>query len=326
MLPSVWRTRRAEGVPHVPVLPREVVDLLDPRPGATVVDGTFGAGGHARLLAEHMGGRGAYIGIDRDPTVVEHFRGFRDAYPDMSIRLLRADFRDGLAELVARGVRADAVLLDLGVSSMQIDDADRGFAYATDAPLDMRMDPEAPRSAADLVNTLDERALADIFHRFGEERYARPIARAIVRRRATTPYTRSHELVETIRAAIPAPAQFGHGHPAKRVFQALRIAVNDELAALEEGLAAAIRVLRPGGRLVVLTYHSLEDRIVKRALREAAKGCTCPPSFPICRCGKKPSLALATRHSIAAGESEIGANPRARSARLRAAVRLEAAA
>jgi 16S rRNA (cytosine1402-N4)-methyltransferase len=289
----------------------------------TVVDCTFGAGGHAALLADAMGGRGAYIGLDRDPTVREHFGAFRDAHPDMSARFVRGNFALGLRNLAATGVRADAILLDLGVSSMQIDQPERGFSYATDAPLDMRMDPAEPRTAADLVNESTERELADMFHRYGEERFSRPIARAIVRRRAERPYTRSGELVDTIRGAIPKPALFGQGHPAKRVFQALRIAVNDELGALDLGLEHALDVLRPGGRLAVISFHSLEDRAVKHFLRDAAAGCVCPPDLPVCGCGREPLLRVLTPRVVRPGAAETEENPRAASARLRVAERTE---
>jgi 16S rRNA (cytosine1402-N4)-methyltransferase len=218
-------------------------------------------------------------------------------------------------------VRADAVLLDLGVSSMQLDRPERGFSYAADAPLDMRMDPSSTPSARDLVNEEPERELASIFKRYGEERYARQIARAIVRRRRERPFERTGELVETIKAAIPAPARFGDGHPAKRVFQALRIAVNDELGSLEAALPAALEMLRPGGRLAVVSFHSLEDRIVKRFLRERERGCTCPPEFPVCVCGHEPELRALARRPIRPGAAELAANPRASSARLRAAVK-----
>ena len=240
----------------------------------------------------------------------------------VDVRFLRGDFSVVLAQLAANDVRADAVLLDLGVSSMQIDQPERGFSYATDAPLDMRMDPSSEPSAQEIINSWDEQELASIFRRYGEERYAGPIARAIVRRRAATPFTRTGELVDTIKLAIPTPARFGEGHPAKRVFQALRIAVNDELAALAAALPAALTMLWPGGRLAVISFHSLEDRIVKRFVAEKAKGCTCPPEFPICVCGKEPELRQVTRKPVRPSASETAANPRASSARLRVAVRI----
>jgi 16S rRNA (cytosine1402-N4)-methyltransferase len=220
-------------------------------------------------------------------------------------------------------VQADAILLDLGVSSMQLDRPERGFSYAVDAPLDMRMDPASEPSARDLVNEADERELQTIFRRYGEERYARPIARAIVRRRRERPFERTGDLAETIRAAIPAPARFGDGHPAKRVFQALRVAVNDELGSLETALPAALRMLRPGGRLAVISFHSLEDRIVKGFMRAQERGCVCPPDFPVCVCGRQPVMRALRRKAIRPTPTEISANPRASSARLRAAAKVE---
>jgi 16S rRNA (cytosine1402-N4)-methyltransferase len=306
---------------HIPVLAGEVRELLAVRPGDTVVDATFGSGGHAALLAAELRGSGKLIAIDRDPTVRPYFERLRRR-AGIQARLLRGDFSIVLAQLAANGVQADAILLDLGVSSMQLDRPERGFSYAADAPLDMRMDPSADVSARELVNELGERELADIFRRYGEERYARQIARAIVRRRRDQPLERTGELVETIKSAIPAPARFGDGHPAKRVFQALRIAVNDELAALEAALPEAVRMLRPGGRLAVISFHSLEDRIVKRFLRQHERGCVCPPEFPVCVCGREPVLRALARKPLRPSAGEIGANPRAASARLRAAVKV----
>ena len=317
MLPNVLPHTEAD---HVPVLAHRVRELLAVRPGETVVDATFGAGGHARLLAEDLAGRGKLVAIDRDPTAKSFFDRFR-ARAGVDVRFLRGDFAVVLAQLAANDVKADAILLDLGISSMQIDRPERGFSYATDAPLDMRMDPSSELTAAAIVNTWDERELVSIFRRYGEERYATPIARAIVRRRQETPFSRTAELVDVIKLAIPTPARFGEGHPAKRVFQALRIAVNDELGQLEAALPAALAMLRAGGRLAVISFHSLEDRIVKRFLADQAKGCTCPPEFPVCVCGKEPTLRLLTRKPMRPGAREIDANPRAASARLRAAVR-----
>jgi 16S rRNA (cytosine1402-N4)-methyltransferase len=318
MLPNVLQ---ASATDHVPVLAEEVRRLLAVKPGETVVDATFGAGGHARLLAADLRGRGKLIAIDRDPNVRRYFDRFgREA--GVQTRLLRGDFSLVLEQLASNDVKADAILLDLGVSSMQLDRPERGFSYAVDAPLDMRMDPSSELTAASLVNEATERELETIFRRFGEERYARQIARAIVRRRAREPFERTGDLVETIRAAIPAPARFGDGHPAKRVFQALRIAVNDELAALETALPAALEMLRPGGRIVVISFHSLEDRIVKRFLREQERGCICPPDFPVCVCGHEPLLRALARKAIRPGAAETAANPRSSSAKLRAAVRV----
>jgi 16S rRNA (cytosine1402-N4)-methyltransferase len=312
MLPSVLPTE----TDHVPVLADEVVANLDPRPGETVVDGTFGAGGHATLLAQRLRGDGKLIAIDRDPTVAPFFERFRRE-TGVKARLHHGEFSSVLEHLAANGVRADVVLLDLGVSSMQIDRPDRGFSYAVDAPLDMRMDPNAEYSARELVNEASERDLADIFKRYGEERYARPIARAIAKRRKAQPFERTGDLVEVVKQAIPAPARFGEGHPAKRVFQALRIEVNDELGAVERALPAALEMLRPGGRLGVISFHSLEDRIVKQFLRREEQGCTCPPDFPVCVCGSTPAMRATPRRAVRPTAAEVARNPRAQSARLR---------
>ncbi|HEY3206555.1 MAG TPA: 16S rRNA (cytosine(1402)-N(4))-methyltransferase RsmH [Gaiellaceae bacterium] len=317
MLPNVLQP---DATDHVPVLADEVRQLLAIRPGETVVDATFGAGGHAALLAADLHGEGRLIAIDRDPTARTYFERFRKR-TGIQGRFLRGDFAVVLEQLAENGVRADAILFDLGVSSMQIDRPERGFSYAADAPLDMRMDPSADLSARELVNEASERELTRIFRSYGEERYAKQIARAILRRRREQPFERTGELVETIKAAIPAPARFGDGHPAKRVFQALRIAVNDELTALEDALPAAVELLRPGGRLAVISFHSLEDRIVKRFLREQERGCTCPPDFPVCVCGNEPILRATPRRAIRPSSRETAANPRAASARLRAAVK-----
>jgi 16S rRNA (cytosine1402-N4)-methyltransferase len=317
MLPSVLPTE----TDHVPVLADEIVAALDPRPGETVVDATFGAGGHATLLAARLRGDGKLIAIDRDPSVAPYFERLRRASAVKS-RLLHGEFSATLQQLADNGVRADVVLLDLGVSSMQLDRPERGFSYAVDAPLDMRMDPSATYSARELVNEAGERELEDIFKRYGEERYARPIARAIGRRRQSQPFERTGDLVETIKASIPAPARFGEGHPAKRVFQALRIEVNDELGALERALPAALEMLRPGGRLAVISFHSLEDRIVKRFLRSQEHGCTCPPDFPVCVCGSEPKLRATPRRAIRPSAAEVSRNPRAQSARLRVATKV----
>ena len=317
LLPSASQRTRAD---HVPVLATEVRDLLAVRPGETVVDATFGAGGHASLLCADLRGSGKFIAVDRDAAVRPYFQRFERECAVPS-RFLRGDFSLVLAQLAGNGVRADAVLLDLGVSSMQIDRPERGFSYAADAPLDMRMDASAPRSARDVVNEAGERELADAFRRYGEERFARQIARAIVRRRAARPFERTGELVEVIKSAIPAPRRFGDGHPAKRVFQALRIVVNEELDSLERALPAALEMLRPQGRLAVVSFHSLEDRIVKRFFAAQARGCTCPPELPVCVCGKEPTLRLVTRKAVRPSPAETAENPRAASARLRVAVR-----
>jgi len=318
MLPNVQRTDAAD---HVPVLADEVRELLDVQPGETVVDATFGAGGHSRLLVADLAGQGKLVAIDRDPSVRPYFDRVKAAARGVQTRFLRGDYAVVLSQLAGNGVRADAVLLDLGISSMQVDRPERGFSYATDAALDMRMDPSDEQSAADVIATYDERELATIFRRYGEERYAGQIARGIVRRRVDEPIVRTGQLVDVVKTSIPAPARFGEGHPAKRVFQALRIEVNHELESLEVGLPAAFEMLRPGGRLAVISFHSLEDRIVKRFLRDRARGCTCPPEFPVCVCGKEPEARILTPKLVRPSASEVDHNPRAGSARLRAAVR-----
>jgi 16S rRNA (cytosine1402-N4)-methyltransferase len=317
MLPNVLQPSATD---HVPVLAAEVRAALDVHPGDTVVDATFGAGGHSSLLASDLGGRGKLIAIDRDPTARTYFERFAKR-AGVQTRLLRGDFGVVLAQLAENGVQADAILLDLGVSSMQLDRPERGFSYSVDAPLDMRMDTSQELSAVEVVNEWQERDLVTIFRRYGDERYAKQIARAIVRRRKETRFERTGDLVDTIRSALPAPARFGEGHPAKRVFQALRIAVNDELGSLEAALPAALEMLRPGGRLAVISFHSLEDRIVKQFLREKERGCTCPPDFPVCVCGHEPELRAIERRPIKPSAAEIDANPRSASARLRAAVK-----
>ncbi len=305
---------------HVPVLLDEVRALLAVKPGETVVDATFGAGGHASALCEDLGGAGRFVAIDRDPAARTYFERFRRRCV-VQARFLRGDFATVLGQLAENDFEADAIVFDLGVSSMQIDRPERGFSYAVDAPLDMRMDPNAPRSARDVVNEADERELADVFRRYGEERFARQIARAIVQRRRERPFERTGDLVETVKSAIPAPRRFGDGHPAKRVFQALRIAVNEELDALERALPAAVQLLRPGGRVAVVSFHSLEDRIVKRFFAAQAKGCVCPPELPVCVCGREPALRLLTKKAARPSPREAAENPRSASARLRAAVK-----
>ena len=317
MLPNVLQPSATD---HIPVLADEVRESLAVRPGMTVIDATFGAGGHTGILAAELNGRGKVIAIDRDPTARTYFERF-EKQTGVQARLLRGDFGVVLPQLAANGSRADAILLDLGVSSMQLDRPERGFSYSVDAPLDMRMDTSQDLTASEIVNGWTERDLVTIFRRYGEERYARQIARAIVRRRKEQPFERTGELVDTIKSAIPAPARFGEGHPAKRVFQALRIAVNDELGSLEAALPAALEMLRPGGRLAVISFHSLEDRMVKQFLREKERGCTCPPDFPICVCGQEPELRAIERRPVKPSAAELAANPRSASARLRAAVK-----
>src|SRR4051794_28799495 len=308
--------------PHVPVLAGELIEALDPQPGQVAVDCTLGGGGHARLVAERLGPAGLLIGIDRDPLAEAAFAELAAEVPCRT-RFERADFASGLAALLAEEQRADLVYLDLGMSSMQVDTRERGFSYAYDAPLDMRMDPDQELTARELINTWDRRRLARALREYGEERYADRIAGEIVRRRARAELSTTFELVVAITAAIPAPARFGGGHPAKRTFQAIRIAVNDELAQLEAALPLAWELLAPGGRLAVISFHSLEDRRVKRFLADKARGCICPPDLPVCACGRTPEAELLSRRSISPSPGEVADNPRSKSARLRAARKLE---
>ncbi|WP_259315424.1 16S rRNA (cytosine(1402)-N(4))-methyltransferase RsmH [Capillimicrobium parvum] len=307
--------------PHIPVLAEEAIELLAPSAGETMIDATFGAGGHSRRLAEHLGPAGTLIAIDRDPSAEERFEQLA-AEVDCHTRFIRADFASALEGLVAEGLRADGVLLDLGISSMQVDTWERGFSYSYDAPLDMRMDPGQEFDARELVNTWDERRLARTLREFGDERYAGKIARAIVRARARRPLETTHELVDVITDAIPAPARFAGGHPAKRSFQAIRIAVNGELDQLDRALPSAWAVLRKDGRFAGISFHSLEDRRVKRFLVDRAQGCICPPDLPVCACGRTAEAALLSRRSVVPSADEIAANPRASSARMRAARKL----
>jgi 16S rRNA (cytosine1402-N4)-methyltransferase len=303
---------------HVPVLAGELIEALDPRPGQTAIDCTVGGAGHARLIAERLGPGGLLIGIDRDPAAEQRFAELA-AEVACDTRFERTSFAEGLDGLAAEGVRADLVVLDLGMSSLQVDARERGFSYSYDAPLDMRMDPQQDLTAAEVVNTWDERRLARLFRRYGEERYAGPIARAVVRRRAEGELETTQELVEVIKAAVPAPARFAGGHPAKRSFQALRITVNDELEQLDRALPLAWAMLRDGGRIGAISFHSLEDRRVKRFLAARARGCICPPDLPVCACGREPEAELVTRRAIMPTPGEIADNPRSKSARLRAA-------
>jgi 16S rRNA (cytosine1402-N4)-methyltransferase len=306
---------------HVPVLAAELVAALDPQPGATAVDATLGAGGHARLVAERIGAGGTLVGIDRDPTAAERFTELAREV-GCATRFIAASFVDGLRQLRDEGLVADLVYFDFGISSMQIDTRERGFSYSYDAPLDMRMDPAQSLSARELIAEWDERRLAQIFRDYGEERYARQIARKIALARAKQPIVTTLELVELIKDAVPAPARFAAGHPAKRVFQAIRIAVNDELGQIDAALPLAFELLGPGGRLAAISFHSLEDRRVKQFLTARATGCICPPDLPVCVCGRQPEAELPHRRAIFPSPGELAANPRAASARLRSAIKL----
>jgi 16S rRNA (cytosine1402-N4)-methyltransferase len=307
---------------HIPVLAGELIALIEPQPGEVAVDCTFGGGGHARLIADRLGPTGTLIGIDRDPIAEERFAEM-SAEVSCRTRFIRADFVSGLERLEDEGTQADLVYLDLGMSSMQVDTWARGFSYAYDAPLDMRMDPDDELTAQEIVNTWDERRLARLFREYGEERYSTQISRAIGRARRREELTSTHQLVEVIKSGVPVPAQFAGGHPARRTFQALRIAVNDELAQLDAALPLAWDVLRVGGRFAAISFHSLEDRRVKRFLVNRARGCVCPPEIPVCVCGHDPEAELLTRRAVAPSAGEVAANPRSKSAHLRAARKLE---
>ena len=301
---------------HISVLLDECIDGLNIKPDGIYVDGTLGGAGHSSQIAKRLT-TGRLIGIDRDPVAL-HAAGERlSPYADR-VTLVHSNFCEiaqVLKDLNIEGV--DGILLDLGVSSPQLDDSSRGFSYMADAPLDMRMNSEDSLSAYDVVNTWSYEELRRILFDYGEERYAPKIASAICKRRETKPIETTLELVDVIRSAMPAQALREKQHPAKRSFQAIRIAVNDELGSVEKVMADAIPCLNPGGRLAVITFHSLEDRIVKTAMAGAAKGCTCPPSFPVCVCGKKPQVHVITRKPITSTDAELERNPRARSAKLR---------
>ena len=301
---------------HVSVLLEECIQGLAIKPDGIYVDGTLGGAGHSSRIAAKLT-TGRLIGIDRDNVALEaaadRLRPFEDR-----VTLVHANFCDMDQALQELGIgKVDGILLDLGVSSPQLDDGQRGFSYMTDAPLDMRMNGEDTRDARQIVNTWSYEELKRILYDYGEERFAPRIAAAICRRREQAPIETTLELVDVIKSAMPASALREKQHPAKRSFQAIRIAVNDELGAVETVMKKAVPLLNPGGRLAVITFHSLEDRIVKNAMAEAAKGCTCPPSFPVCVCGKKPQVRIVTRKPIVSGEEELERNPRARSAKLR---------
>jgi 16S rRNA (cytosine1402-N4)-methyltransferase len=303
------------------VLAAELLELLDPQAGQTAIDCTFGDGGHARAVAERLGPSGTLVAIDRDPEAEDRFRVLA-AEVSCSVRFIRSGYAEALELLAGERLGADLVYFDLGMSSMQVDARERGFSYSYEAPLDMRMDTGQELSAREIIAGWDERRLAHALRDFGEERHANAIARAIVGRRAETPISTTLELVDTINAAIPAPARFAGGHPAKRVFQALRIAVNDELGQLDRALPLAWDLLLQGGVLAGIAFHSLEDRRVKRFLGERARGCVCPPDLPVCACGHEPEAALIARRSIVPSAAEVAENPRSASARLRAARKL----
>ncbi len=306
---------------HISVLLDECIDALNIRPDGVYVDGTLGGAGHSLQIARRLT-TGRLIGIDRDAVALAAAKERLAAYQDR-VTLVQANFREMkqvLAQLQISGV--DGILLDLGVSSPQLDDAQRGFSYMADAPLDMRMNRQDSLSAHTVVNTWPQEELKRILYAYGEERYAPQIAAAICRAREIAPIATTLELVDLIRSAMPASALREKQHPAKRSFQAIRIAVNDELGAVESLMEDAIDLLNPAGRLAIITFHSLEDRIVKTAMAAATKGCTCPPQFPVCVCGKKPKVRLVGKKPIVSAEEELEVNPRARSAKLRVCERL----
>lgn len=303
---------------HEPVLAPELVSLLAPEPGQTAVDCTLGGGGHARMVAELIGPEGTLIGIDRDPAAEKRFNRFAAEAPCRTL-FIGADFSAGLLALQREGVRPDMVYMDLGMSSMQVDARERGFSYSYDAPLDMRMDTRQEFTAANLVNEWPEARIAQVLRRFGEERHAGGVAREIVHRR---PLKTTSELVDAVKAGMPVSARFAAGHPAKRSFQAIRIAVNGEIETLEETLPLAWAQLKVGGRFAAISFHSLEDRPVKQFLAAKARGCICPPELPVCVCGHEPEAELLTRRAISPGPEEAENNPRSRSAHLRAALKI----
>ena len=310
-----------ENYGHKSVLLHECLDALAIKPDGIYVDGTLGRAGHSLEIVKRLT-TGRLIGIDRDETAIAAARERLANYGDR-VTLVHSNFSSLGEVLDQAGVSgADGMLFGLGVSSPQLDDASRGFSYMQDAPLDMRMDKDAPLSAYEVVNTWSGEELRRILYEYGEERYAPAISRAIVRARETAPISTTLELVEIIKGAMPPAALREKQHPAKRSFQASRIAVNDELGAVRQGMEAAIDHLNPGGRLVVITFHSLEDRIVKNVFQDAAKGCTCPPSFPVCVCGHKPKIKILTKKPIIATREEVEENPRSRSAKLRVAERV----
>ena len=301
---------------HISVLLQECIDGLNIKPDGIYVDGTLGGAGHSGQIVRRLDS-GLLVGIDRDPVALKA-AGARLAPFANNVKLVHSNFCDMAEELEKLGISGvDGILLDLGVSSPQLDDGARGFSYMADAPLDMRMNGEDSLSAYEVVNTWSQEELKRILYDYGEERYAPQIASAICRRRENAPIQTTLQLVDVIRSAMPPAALREKQHPAKRSFQAIRIAVNDELGSVEKAMRSAIPLLNKGGRLVIITFHSLEDRIVKNAMAEAAKGCTCPPNFPICVCGNKPKVKLITKKPIVASQEELEVNPRSRSAKLR---------
>ncbi len=306
---------------HVPVLFQETIDSLNIKPDGIYIDGTAGGGGHSEAIAKRLGAAGTLLAIDQDPDAIEAVKKRLKDYPNVLVRRGNFSQMDSLAEECGiTGV--DGVLMDIGVSSHQLDTAERGFSYHQDAPLDMRMSQQGT-SAADLVNTLTWQELARILSQYGEEKSAVRIAKGIVASREENPITTTLQLAEVVRQSVPAAVRREPGHPARKTFQALRIQVNGELDRLSEGLNAAFALLKPGGRLAVITFHSLEDRIVKRRMAEWCQGCICPPDFPVCVCGRTPKAELLYKRGLSPSEEELKENPRSRSSRLRVCTKLD---
>ncbi len=307
---------------HIPVLLNETLEYLDPKPGGVYIDGTLGGAGHSSEIVKRIVPGGVLIGIDQDSNAIDAAKRRLEAYKD-NVVIVRDNFRNIKTIALQKGFKeVDGILLDIGVSSHQLDEKERGFSYMHDGPLDMRMDTESSLNASDIVNNSSEQELIRILRDYGEEKWAVRIAKFITEERKNSRIDTTFKLADIIQRAIPAAARRDGGHPAKRTFQALRIAVNDELQVLEEAVTNAARLLKPGGRLVVITFHSLEDRIVKKIFNNMEKPCTCPPQLPVCACGKEPLLRVITKKPVTAGAEELKVNTRSKSAKLRAAERV----
>ena len=307
---------------HIPVLLNETLEYLDPKPGGVYIDGTLGGAGHSSEIVKRIVPGGVLIGIDQDSNAIDAAKRRLEAYKD-NVVIVRDNFRNIKAIALQKGFKeVDGILLDIGVSSHQLDEKERGFSYMQDGPLDMRMDTESSLDASDIVNNSSEQELIRILRDYGEEKWAVRIAKFIAEERKNNRIDTTFKLADIIQRAIPAAARRDGGHPAKRTFQALRIAVNDELQVLEEAVTNAAGLLKPGGRLVVITFHSLEDRIVKKIFNNMEKPCTCPPQLPVCACGKEPLLRVITKKPVTAGVEELKVNTRSKSAKLRAAERV----
>ena len=307
---------------HIPVLLNETLEYLDPKPGGVYIDGTLGGAGHSSEIVKRIVPGGVLIGIDQDSNAIDAATRRLEAYKD-NVIIVRDNFRNIKTIALQKGFKeVDGILLDIGVSSHQLDEKERGFSYMHDGPLDMRMDTESSLDASDIVNNSSEQELIRILRDYGEEKWAVRIAKFIAEERKNNRIDTTFKLADIIQRAIPAAARRDGGHPAKRTFQALRIAVNDELQVLEEAVTNAAGLLKPGGRLVVITFHSLEDRIVKKIFNNMEKPCTCPPQLPVCACGKEPLLRVITKKPVTAGAEELKVNTRSKSAKLRAAERV----